>query len=96
MKTLKLGKPTVISLSGEAAESFVNMSKDEQISYLAERLSPSGDIVRAKQLLKGVPHGNISSGNEPKDSEDNEKPATPKSNGNGGARRKSGASESKD
>ena len=53
-----------VSLLGDAAEKFEALSKDEQISYLADKLNPSGDIVRATQLLKGVKHGqNISNGN---------------------------------
>ena len=54
---LRIGKPVVLSFSGKAATDFTGLTKEKQIEYLSENLSPKGDTQRAEILLKGVPHG---------------------------------------
>jgi len=85
-----------VSFTKEAHADFLELPKSEQISYLAANLSPSGDTVRAQQLLKGVKHGDIGSRVDTKSSENKSVGTTSKGNGAGGEGLKSGATESKD
>lgn len=59
-----------VSFSKEGYDKFKELSKEEQISKLANKLNPK-DNQRAKFLLKNVPHGNIVRRDEQKTGEDN-------------------------
>jgi len=54
--TLRLGKPTVLSFTGTGKDDFLALSKEKQIKYVSDSISPKGDVDRAKQLLHGVKH----------------------------------------
>jgi len=59
-----------VSFSKEGFENFKTLTKEKQIEKLANLLNPK-DEERAKVLLKNVPHGNISSGDDKEASDNN-------------------------
>lgn len=52
-----------ISFSDEGFENFKKLTKKEQLDFVYNNLVPK-DMERAEKLLKDIPHGSISSGNE--------------------------------
>lgn len=63
IKKLKLGE---WSTTGTGVDKFESLTRAEQISFLADNISPSGDTVRAESLLKGVKHAEPKTAKEDK------------------------------
>lgn len=55
------------TMSDEAYEEFTKLSKEKQVESLLKTMSPKNEEL-AKELLKDVPNGDISSRNDKKDS----------------------------
>lgn len=60
-KVHMIGK--TISMDADTYDKFKTLSKKEQTDYVYNSLSPK-NMEQAIELLKGVPHGNISSRND--------------------------------